>query len=108
MRNAVTGEAIPPRSDPEIFYRIVAERCWLTDVIFRSRYSTFAHANPGATLVDYIFAVLKPDRDSGVPRTFANVAEAAAFILAQPVPDEPSQAAKEREQAEVLIRSIEK
>lgn len=85
IRNAVTGEAIPPRQDPELFYKMVAERCW-NDVVFRSRYSTWARDNPRADLVEFVFAILKADRDSGTPRTFANVAEAAAFVLVQPSP----------------------
>lgn len=107
MRNAVTGEPIPPRLDPVLFQQMVLERC-LNDVVFRSRCGQWMRERHCTDALEYLHACLKADKDSGVPRTFANVGEAAAFVLAQQAPDEPSQEMKERERGEVIRRYIEK
>lgn len=107
LRNATTGALLPPLQDPTIFYRGVLEGC-LNDTVFRSRCAQWMREHRGSDAMDFLWAVLRHARNEGALPTFPNVGSAVAFALAQPVPDEPSQAAKEREQAEVLIRSIEK
>jgi len=84
IRNAVTGEPIPPRRDPEIFYKAVLEAC-RQDVVWRSRSAEWCRRN-GGDAMDYLWAVLKPARDAGNMPTFPNVASAAAFAFAQPAP----------------------
>lgn len=88
LRNAVTGEEIPGRVDPTIFYRGVLEGC-LKDTVFRSRCGQWMREHPGCDGLDYLWATLKPARDGGEMPRFANTASAVAFALAQPSPPTP-------------------
>ena len=88
LRNAVTGEPIPPLRDPTIFYRAVLERC-LQDIVFKSRAQQWCRRNGGTDPMDFLWWVLKPARDAGSLPLFPNVGSAAAFALAEPDrPDE--------------------
>ena len=83
LRNAVTGEAIPPRRDPTIFYRAVLDGC-LNDIVFKSRAQQWCRRHGGSDPMDFLWWVLKPARDSGKMPTFPNVGTAVAFALAVP------------------------
>lgn len=89
MRSAVTGEPIPPRVNPEIFYEAVLERC-MQDVVFASRSGQWRKRTGNYDdRFAFLWWVLKPARDGGTLPRFASAAEAAAFALAMPHrPDE--------------------
>lgn len=85
MRNAVTGEEIPPRVDPTLFYQLVLEGA-LADIVFKSRCSTWMREHPGSDALDFLWAVLAPARNGDNPLRFTSVSNAVAFVLAQPSP----------------------
>lgn len=86
MRNAVTGEEIPPLRDPDLIRRLAHEAC-MADTIYRSRCRTYLDANEGKDSLDFWDFIQKPYRDAGtMPTGFTSLNNYVAWILTLPEP----------------------
>lgn len=80
MRNAVTGEFIPP-GRPATQAWTAAMAILGNNAVFRSQAQLWCHQNNEPFSIDtYAYQLTKPYRDSGQRIAFNNAAEMAAWI----------------------------
>jgi hypothetical protein len=86
IRNAVTGEPLPPLRNADAIRVMAHDQC-MRDTIYRSRCRTWLDNNPGSDSLDFFDFIQKGHRDAGsMPDGFASLTQYVAWILELPEP----------------------